>query len=40
MGQRQRIACLVLPGLKMSRFGRPDAEQDAQNLRIAHALRQ
>jgi hypothetical protein len=30
----------VVPGLEVRRFGGTDAEQDAQNLRTGHALRQ
>ena len=32
VGQRWRIARLILPGLKMSRLGWSDTEQDSQNF--------
>src|SRR5438445_6346612 len=40
IGQRRRIARLVLPGLKVHGLGGADAEQDAQHLHAADSLRQ
>jgi len=39
VGQRRRIASLVLPGLKVHRFRRPDTQQDPQYLPMSDALR-
>ena len=38
VGQRERIPCFVLPGLKMHDFGSTDAEQYPQNLATAYLL--
>src|SRR6266852_1661476 len=40
VGQRRRVACLVLPGLEVLCFGWPDAEQDTQHFRMGDPLSQ
>jgi hypothetical protein len=40
VGQRFRIACLVVPGLKVRCLGWTDTEQDAQHFRIGDPLSQ
>jgi hypothetical protein len=40
VGQRRRIARLVLPGLKVHRLRRADTQQDAQHLPMSDPLRQ
>ena len=39
VSQRRRITGLVRPGLKVHRFGRADADQDAQHFHTAGPLR-
>ena len=38
VGQRGRIAGLVLPGLEVRRLGRPDAKQNAQHVHAGDSL--
>ena len=38
VGQRKRIACLVLPGLKVHGLAWADAQQDPQNFQVGHLL--
>jgi hypothetical protein len=40
VGQSRRIACLVVPGLKMGCLGWADTEQDAQHFQIGDSLSQ
>src|SRR5579862_610771 len=40
VGQRRRIARLVVPSLKVGDLGRADAEQDSQRFHAAHSLSQ
>src|ERR1700751_4856785 len=38
ISQSQCVAGFVVPGLEVGRLGRANAEQDSQNLDIAHSL--
>ena len=40
IGDLKGVASLVVPGLEVRRFGRPDAEKNAKDFSIGHALRE
>ena len=40
VGESKDVAGFVMPGLEVSRLGRPDAEQDSQDFDVGYSLSQ